>query len=52
MGANGSPTTANFLAGMIKSVPPLEELFKTAGMKLPSYLGEPLNLEAKGEDTE
>jgi flotillin len=51
-GENGSPTTANFLAGMIKSVPPLEELFKTAGMKLPSYLGEPLNLESKEEDTE
>lgn len=50
-GENGSPTTANFLAGMIKSVPPLEELFKTAGMKLPSYLGEPLNLESKEADT-
>lgn len=50
-GENGSPTTANFLAGMIKSVPPLEELFKTAGMKLPSYLGEPLNQESQEEGT-
>ena len=41
MGGNGenTPTTANFLAGMAKSVPPLNELFKQAGMELPSYLG-------------
>ena len=35
---NGTPTTANFLTGMLKSVPPLEDVFKTAGMELPSYL--------------
>jgi flotillin len=45
MGGNGTPTTANFLAGMFKSIPPLEELFKTAGMQLPNYLGEPLKPE-------
>lgn len=41
MGGQGDnvPTTANFLAGMAKSVPPLNELFKQAGMELPSYLG-------------
>lgn len=40
MGSNGSgtPSTANFLAGMLKSVPPLEDVFKTAGMELPKYL--------------
>lgn len=38
-GENGTPTTANFLSGMIKSVPPLNEMFKQAGMKVPSYLG-------------
>ena len=35
---NGTPTTANFLSGMLKIVPPLEDVFKTAGMELPSYL--------------
>jgi flotillin len=38
-GKDGTPTTANFLSGMIKSVPPLNELFKQAGMELPEYLG-------------
>lgn len=36
---DSTPTTANFLAGMAKSIPPLNELFKQAGMELPSYLG-------------
>ncbi len=41
MGHDGSsPTTANFLAGMLKSVPPLDELFRNAGLQLPNYLGE------------
>ena len=40
MGADGnSPTTANFLSGMLKSIPPLNDMFKMAGMKLPEYLG-------------
>jgi flotillin len=40
MGHDGtSPTTANFLAGMLKSVPPLDELFRSAGLQLPNYLG-------------
>ncbi len=53
MGGNGSPTTANFLAGMFKSIPPLDELFRTAGMQLPSYLGEKIKQElaATEEDT-
>ena len=38
-GKDGSTTTANFLSGMLKSVPPLNELFKMAGMKMPEYLG-------------
>ncbi len=36
---DGTPTTANFLAGMMKAVPPMNELFKQAGMELPTYLG-------------
>jgi flotillin len=34
----GTPATANFLSGMFKSVPPLEDLFNMAGMELPQYL--------------
>ena len=37
-GGSGATSTANFISGMMKSVPPLDELFKMAGMKLPSYL--------------
>lgn len=38
-GKDGSPTTANFLSGLMKSVPPMQEMFDMAGMELPSYLG-------------
>ncbi|MEN6471467.1 MAG: SPFH domain-containing protein [Clostridiaceae bacterium] len=38
-GKNGAPTTANFLSGLMKSVPPMQELFNMAGMELPGYLG-------------
>jgi flotillin len=37
-GADGKTATSNFISGMMKSVPPLDELFKMAGMELPSYL--------------
>lgn len=40
---DGTPTTANFLAGMMKAVPPMNELFKQAGMELPSYLGKEIS---------
>lgn len=36
--ANGQTSTANFLAGLMKSVPPLNDLFDQAGMSLPEYL--------------
>lgn len=38
-GKDGSSTTANFLSGLMKAVPPLSETFKMAGLNLPSYLG-------------
>jgi flotillin len=38
-GADGKGSTANFLSGLMKSVPPLSELFEQAGMNLPEYLG-------------
>jgi flotillin len=40
-GDNGAGSTANF-AGMMKTVPPLNDLFNMAGLNLPTYL--------KGED--
>ena len=38
-GENGKTSTANFLSGMMQSVPPMQEVFDLAGMKLPEYLG-------------
>jgi len=38
-GDGGSPTTSNFLSGMMRSVPPLNEMFKMAGMTIPGFLG-------------
>lgn len=37
-GKDGKPATANFLSGMLGSIPPFEELFRMAGMELPDYL--------------
>lgn len=47
--ANGQTSTANFLAGLMKSVPPLNDLFDQAGMALPEYLAK--KKEEKAEDT-
>lgn len=38
-GKDGKTSTANFMQGMMGSIPPMEELFKMAGMELPTYLG-------------
>ncbi|MFX0556327.1 flotillin family protein [Maribacter sp. CXY002] len=37
-GKDGKSSTANFISGMYKSVPPLQEMFNMAGMQLPEYL--------------
>lgn len=37
--ADGKGSTANFVSGLMKSVPPLSDLFDLAGMSLPEYLG-------------
>ena len=37
--ADGKGSTANFVSGLLKSVPPLSDLFEQAGMNLPEYLG-------------
>ena len=41
-GKDGKTSTSNFISGMYKAVPPLQEMFNMAGMQLPNYL--------KGED--
>ena len=38
-GGEGKSSTANFVSGLYKSIPPLQDLFNQAGMKLPDYLG-------------
>ena len=38
-GSDGKGSTAGFISNLYKSVPPLQELFDQAGMKLPEYLG-------------
>ena len=55
--ANGGHSTANFLSGMLKSVPPLQDIFKMTGMQLPEYLGkikesEQSNVNAGGVQSE
>ncbi|MDG1571391.1 SPFH domain-containing protein [Robiginitalea sp. M366] len=37
-GEDGKTATSNFISGMYKSVPPLQEMFNMAGMQLPDYL--------------
>lgn len=41
---NGNGSTANFVSGMMKTVPPLNDLFNMAGLNLPTYL--------KGQDVQ
>ncbi len=42
---DGKGSTANFVSGLMKSVPPLSDLFDLAGMNLPEYLGKKTNVE-------
>ena len=37
-GEDGNNSTANFVSGMMKTVPPLNDLFNMAGLNLPTYL--------------
>jgi flotillin len=37
-GKDGKTATSNFISGMYKAVPPLQEMFNMAGMQLPEYL--------------
>ena len=47
--SDGKGSTANFVSGLMKAVPPLQDLFDQAGMSLPSYLGKKAEEEAEPE---
>ena len=49
---DGKTATSNFISGMMGAVPPLEEIFKMAGMSLPSYLKGGAAEEQKNESEE
>jgi len=52
-GADGhTPATANFFSGLLKSIPPLEDLFQQAGMSLPDYLKGSQNEDESEKDAE
>ena len=40
-GENGGSSTSNFVSNMMKTVPPLNDLFNMAGLNLPTYLKGP-----------
>ena len=46
---DGKSSTANFISGMMKAVPPLGEVLKQAGMDIPSFLGTPAEEKAEVE---
>jgi flotillin len=48
---DGKNSTANFISGMYKSVPPLQDMFNMAGMQLPEYLKGKDVVEDKPEET-
>ena len=51
-GRPGESSTAGFVSGLMKSIPPMEELFNMAGMRLPDYLGKKADAEQAGPGPE
>lgn len=49
---NGNGSTANFVSGMMKTVPPLNDLFNMAGLNLPSFLKGAENENLKEESSD
>lgn len=49
---DGNSSTANFVSGMMKTVPPLNDLFNMAGLNLPNYLKGTDPAEDKAENTD
>jgi len=50
-GKDGKGSTADFLSGLVGSLPPLHELTKNVGIKLPDYLGQNIEPPAKPTDS-
>ncbi|HRW21675.1 MAG TPA: SPFH domain-containing protein [Bacteroidales bacterium] len=46
-----TPATANFMSGMLSAIPPMQDLFKMAGMELPDYLKGKEKIEDISADT-
>lgn len=38
-GKDGTSSTSNFISSLLKSLPPMNEIFKMAGMEIPAFLG-------------
>lgn len=49
---DGTSATSNFASSLIKSIPPMNEIFKMAGMELPSYLGKEIKTNEVEENKE
>ena len=45
---DGKTSTANFLSGMMQSLPPLHDVAGMAGVELPDYLGKVKDEKGKG----
>lgn len=51
VGENGGTSTSNFVSNMMKTVPPLNDLFNMAGLNLPNYLKGEAEAAKSKEDT-
>lgn len=51
IGEDGKRTTPILISRLMKSVPPLNEIFDMAGMQLPDYLGKKSNAPAESDVT-
>ena len=51
-GGDGKSSTANFISGLMKSVPPMNEIFEMAGMNLPEFLGKKMDGAPAADTTE
>ena len=47
--ADGKTATANFMSGMMKSLPPLDDLYSMAGLKMPKIIAPEKAEDAKTE---
>lgn len=50
--ADGKTSTANFLSGLLKSLPPLEEIYNMAGLSLPEVVAPRKASDEQAQETE